>query len=150
MKKILTVISLSLVCGMACAQTAVTWTQLSNVTWATAYVASLKDYYDLPRFAKEIRDLDGKHISVKGFYVPVDNEGRVFALSANPSAMCFFCNGAGPESVMEINVKQGISNFKQMRADKFVELCGTLKLNRTDPEHLMYILQDAVLVQVIK
>lgn len=132
------------------AQQPVTWQQLSKVTWRTMYVPSLDGFYDMPRFSKDIKALDGKLISIKGFYVPVDATGKIFALSATPSNMCFFCGGAGYESVMEIIVKAGESGLKHIKTDKYIEIKGSLKLNKSDSNHLMYILKEAELVKVIK
>jgi hypothetical protein len=63
--------------------------------------------------------------------------------------MCFFCNGAGPESVMEVVTKNGDTKLKYMKTDKYIELTGILKLNKKDPNHLMYILNEAELVKII-
>jgi hypothetical protein len=45
-----------------------------------------------------------------------------FALSAQPSRMCFFCNGAGPESVMEVIVNQEDKSFDKVRTDWFIKI----------------------------
>jgi hypothetical protein len=150
MKSILLIITCLSVSSFTFAQQPVTWQQLSKITWYTAYISSMGGYYDLPRFSKEIRALDSIPITIKGFYMPIDTDGKMFALSANPSNMCFFCNGAGPESVMEISVLANENGLKHMKTDKYIELKGILKLNKTDPNHLMYILKDAELVMVIK
>jgi hypothetical protein len=150
MKGFLLIIVCLSVCSFTIAQQPVTWQQLSKITWYTSYIASMGEYYDLPRFSNEIKALNGIQITIKGFYMPIDTDGKMFALSANPSNMCFFCNGAGPESVMEISVFTNETGLKHMKTDKYIELKGILKLNKTDPNHLMYILKDAELVTVIK
>jgi hypothetical protein len=150
MKKAFLFLLLFLFCDIAFTQQVVTWQLLSRVKWYTAYVPSMDGYCDLPRFSKEIKALDGQQISIKGFYVPVDASGKIFALSANPSNMCFFCGGGGYESVMEIIVKEGETNFKHVRTDKYIEIKGVLKLNKSDPNHLMYILKESELVTIIK
>lgn len=150
MKKLLLIILFLFSGSMVFSQQPVTWKLLSNVKWYKAYIPSLDGFYDLPKFSKEIKALDGKPISIKGFYVPVDASGEVFALSANPSNMCFFCGGAGYESVMEIILKPGSTNMKHIVTDKYIEIKGILKLNKADQSHLMYILTGAELVSVIK
>jgi hypothetical protein len=131
-------------------QQAVTWQLLSKIKWISTYVPSMDGFYDLPRFSKEIKALDGKEISIKGFYMPIDASGKVFALSANPSNMCFFCGGAGYESVIEVIPKTGYTELKHIKTDKYIEVKGILKLNKSDPNHLMYILKDVELIAVIR
>ncbi len=150
MKTIILFVSLFTPSHFITAQQAITWQQLSKVGWYPAYVPSLNGFYDLPRFSKEIKALDGKLISIKGFYVPVDATGKIFALSATLSNMCFFCGGAGYESVMEIIIKEGETNFKKIKTDKYIEIKRTLKLNKSNQNHLMYILNAAELVSTIK
>ena len=130
-------------------QQIVTWQLLSKVTWHSTFVPSMGDFFDLPRFSKEIKALDGKEISIKGLYMPVDASGKIFALSANPSNMCFFCGGAGYESVIEVIPKSGETNMKHIKTDKFIEIKGILKINKNDPNHLMYILKDVELITII-
>ncbi len=42
----------------------------------------------------------GKEVYITGYVLPVDNKGEIYALSAYPFSSCFFCGGAGPETVM--------------------------------------------------
>jgi hypothetical protein len=110
----------------------------------------LGGYYDIANFGASLEALNKKEISIKGFYVPIDMEGTVFALSKSPSSTCFFCGTGGIETVMEIVVKKGHQELKRIKTDKYIELKGVLELNRDDPEHLMYLLKEAELLQVIK
>lgn len=132
------------------AQKAIAWQALNDVTWKRSYVKALNGYYDVARFGASIEALNNKAISIKGFYVPIDMEGKIFALSKSPSNMCFFCGTGGIETVMEIFVKKGHKELKRVKTDKFIEMKGILVLNRDDPNHLMYLLKDAELVKVIK
>ncbi len=151
MRKKTGILILCLLCWLGVAgQEAVTWEKLATIKWVPTFIPSLGDFYDFPRFSKEIKKLNGKTISIKGFYVPVDISGKIFALSAQPSQMCFFCNGGGPESVMEIITKEGTNLLKGVKADKFIEVKGKLRLNETDINHLMYILEEAELIEIIK
>ncbi|MGV8139069.1 MAG: hypothetical protein AB2L20_28045 [Mangrovibacterium sp.] len=148
-RTILIICLLTSVCSLH-AQQEIYWKQLAKVRWTKAYVTELDDYYDLPFFATEIKALDGKQIIIEGFSIPLEVGSKTFALSAQPSRMCFFCNGAGPESVMEVIVNQEDKSFDKVRTDWFIKIRGTLKLNRKDPDHLMYILENVELLQVNK
>ena len=132
------------------AQKPIAWQVLNDVTWKRSYVKALDGYYDVARFGASIEALNNKEISTKGFYVPIDMEGKIFALSKSPSNMCFFCGTGGIETVMEIFVKKGHKELKRVKTDKYIEIKGILRLNRNDPYHLMYMLYDAELVRVIK
>jgi hypothetical protein len=123
---------------------------LTDVTWKRAFVQSLGGYYDVASFGASLEALNNKEISIKGFYVPIDMEGTVFALSKSPSSTCFFCGSGGIETVIEIMVKKDHRELRRIRTDKYIELKGVLALNRDDPDHLMYLLKDAELIQVIK
>lgn len=132
------------------AQTTVTWPQLAKVEWTEGYVRELKGYYSIPRFSSEVWALNGEPIKIEGFCIPLDVDSKSFALSSQPSSMCFFCSGAGPESVMEIIVQKDNHDFDKIKTDMVAELTGTLKLNKTDPDHLMYILENTKLLKIKK
>lgn len=149
-KAIASIFLLILLSVTARGQQLVTWEMLADIKWVPAYVPALGDYYDYPRFSKAIKKLNKKQITIQGFYVPVDVSGKLFALSAQPAKMCFFCTGAGPETVMEVIPKDGGKNLKNVKADKFIQIKGKLKLNTNDINHLMYILEEAELVKELK
>lgn len=128
----------------------VSWNMLKDVTWSEKYVPSLSGSFQMPSFGRQIEFLDNRPITIQGFYVPVDVDGKIFALSETPSYMCFFCGVGGIESVMEISVKNGHHDLKRVRTDRYIQVKGILSINRDDPEHLMYVLKDAELVKVIR
>lgn len=80
---------------------------------------------------------------MEGYYMPLDLENNyTIVLSRNPYAQCFFCGGAGPESVIEVNFSAKPPKFKM---DQIVRVTGVLKLNDKDIEHMNFILTDATL-----
>jgi hypothetical protein len=98
-----------------------------------------KDAY-VPIFEAKHKALDGQEVTLRGYMYPLEEASQhsFFMLSYYPVNICFFCGGAGPESVVEITAKKPI-NF----TNKPLYLKGKLKLNSTDPERLFYILLDA-------
>ena len=56
--------------------------------------------------------------------------------------MCFFCGGAGPESVMEVESKEPI----KYTAESII-LQGTLRLNADDINRLMFKMDNAVKIE---
>ncbi len=80
----------------------------TKLTWRELATVSFTEYYDTQKgiwsleagYPEAIRVLRGKEIFITGYVLPVDNKGDIYALSAYPFSSCFFCGGAGPESVM--------------------------------------------------
>lgn len=105
-------------------------------------------YITRARFGEKVQQLDGKEITLKGFFLAADLTGNLFVLSANPMATCFFCGVAGIESVVEIEPHpDDLRIFKRLRTDNYIEVKGTLQLNPDDFERLIYILKDVRLVK---
>jgi len=57
--------------------------------------------------------------------------------------MCFFCGGAGPETVMEVFAKEPIKYSAEP-----VMLKGKLELNDSDVNRLIYTLKDVEIAKV--
>ncbi|MCU0445248.1 MAG: hypothetical protein MUE85_10050 [Microscillaceae bacterium] len=119
------------------------WQTLLKVTWQKKYNADLKVQIEYPKFSPEVQALAGKEITITGYVIPSDlYEGDFVVLSAFPVSNCYFCGGAGPESVMEVYPK----NQRRSFATEKVTFKGKLKLNANDHTHLIYILQEAIQV----
>ena len=95
---------------------------------------------DVPVFGDEVKDLDGEIVEVSGYIVPVEGyRGHTeFVFSAYPYNMCFFCGGAGPETVMEVTATDPI----EYTVEK-ITIRGQLLLNDDNINRLMYIMVDA-------
>lgn len=122
------------------------WKTLEKVTFKKHLDKTLGLYVDKPVFSKEIKALNNKEVTVKGYIIPLEGyEGQsYFVFSKFPYNMCFFCGGAGPETVMEVETKKG----KEIKyTSKMITIKGKLKLNDDNVDRLMYILEDAVLVK---
>lgn len=122
----------------------VSWKQLADVRFSKKLNRELDMYFLYPNFGASVMQLEGKEIMVRGYMIPVDSENDVYVLSAQPMAMCFFCGGAGPESIIELQFRDKRQRFK---TDAVKTISGKLVLNRDDVEHLNYILKDAVVIK---
>ena len=120
------------------------WKTLSKLTYKKQYDEMLGFKVDVPVFSDEIKKLEGKEVVIQGYIIPVEGykSHKEFIFSAYPYNMCFFCGGAGPETVMEIVAKKPVP----YTADP-IKLKGRLELNATDINRLMYALRDAELVE---
>ena len=122
-----------------------TWKTLAKITYKKQYDEMLGFKVDIPVFSEDIKKMAGKQIEVKGYIVPVEGykSHTEFVFSAFPYNMCFFCGGAGPETVMEVHTKSPVKYTAEP-----VIIRGKLELNDSDVNSLMFALRDAELVRV--
>jgi len=121
------------------------WKTLAKITFKKEYDEMLGFKVDVPVFSDVVKSKEGKEIEIKGYIIPVEGyKGhKEFIFSAFPYNMCFFCGGAGPETVMEVYAKDEIEYTAEP-----VILKGKLELNDSDINRLMYALRDAELVRM--
>jgi hypothetical protein len=124
----------------ATAQTELSWTDLMEITFKDIYLESEDIYVYYPIFGEKQRKHDGNSIAITGYIIPIDVALNQYVLSAYPFSSCFFCGNAGPESVMAVYFKNDDRSFK---TDERLTLKGTLRLNETDVDELVYVLEDA-------
>ncbi len=117
------------------------WDLFARVKFTEKFLKELNEYYLVPFLDSKIKLHEGKEITLKGYYLPyeLDDKNRII-ISKNPYSQCFFCGGAGPESVSEIVFASKRQRFK---ADQIITVTGTLKLNATDINHMNFILMNA-------
>jgi len=122
-----------------------TWKTLSKITYKQQYDEMMGFDIDIPVFSQSVKDLEGKEVEVEGYIIPVEGykQQSNFVFSAYPYNMCFFCGGAGPETVMEVNS----DDPKITYTSKPIIIKGVLELNSGDINRLMYTLKDAMLVE---
>jgi hypothetical protein len=123
---------------------AISWKILADVRFSKRLNKDLDMYFLYPSFGQAVRQLSGKEIRISGYMIPADPDNNIYVLSAQPMSMCFFCGGAGPESVIELQFRDKKQRFK---TDAVKSVSGKLVLNSEDIEHLNYILKEAVVVQ---
>ena len=123
-----------------CAQEESKWKVLSKVQIEKRFDKTLNLDIDFPTFSKEVEALNGKEIVIEGWIIPLEElkGAKYFVLSALPFNNCFFCGGAGPETVMEVFCKEDIAF-----TEKKIKVKGRLRLNSVDPLKLMYSLEEA-------
>lgn len=127
------------------------WEVFLKLRFDITYDHMIDDVAMRPIFTPEIRKYDHKTIEINGYIIPNDivhgavgarGDGTMFMLSAFPTATCFFCKGAGPESVMEVFPIKPIPYSKNV-----VKIRGRLELNDADYMKMAYILKDAVQIE---
>ncbi|MFK7970421.1 MAG: hypothetical protein AB8F95_08645 [Bacteroidia bacterium] len=131
---------ITLLCSIAYSQERITfdWLQ-TQVRMVEAFDLGTRSKVQKPRFEKALRKLDGKEVILKGYMLPLDVDGQSYALSANPYAACFFCGGAGVETV--IGIWFDGPPPRRYKTDAVVVLRGTLVLSEI-PGGYVYLLQE--------
>lgn len=144
MKQILLPVFSILLTTVAYSQKADAWSLLAKTKFEPKFDEKLGEYLYYPTFTADIKKLEGKEITLEGFYVPFAPEGDDYIIiSKFPMSQCFFCGGGGPESVAEVNFLKDPGRFQ---VDDLITVRGKLKLNADDLDHINFILTDAVLI----
>jgi hypothetical protein len=119
------------------------WDKLLKIKWELKYEETLGFDISIPIFSEELKKYNGKEVIIKGYMVPADVNGNYLVMSAFAFASCFFCGGAGPESVIEIYFKKKM----KFDADQIVKVKGILYLNEKDFYHLAYQIKNAQVIE---
>jgi len=124
------------------AQMSIDWINLADVTFEEkkdSVNAPLS--YNQATFGASLEKLAGKEVSITGYMIPMDPMGITYVLSMNPNATCFFCGGAGPETVLQLNMKP--SAIKRYAIDARLTFKGILQMNEKDINSLTFVLNEA-------
>lgn len=143
--KILITCFFLLTASLCFSQQKITWDDLAKVKFSEKYFPEYEETFLYPEFSGSIKALDGKKITITGYFLHISPKDKLYMLSKGPMSSCFFCGVGGPETAMELQFeeKQGI------KTDDIVSVTGRLKLNPDDVEHFNYILTDCK-VKLIK
>lgn len=114
------------------------WQTLAQVQWKSPDLTNTA--FGKPQFSVGVKALHSKTVTISGYVIPTDLHSAAsgLILSAYPVQSCFFCGGAGPESVIEVHPKK-----KQNYLSRKLTFRGTLLLNDTDPNQMIYQLKNA-------
>ena len=140
--KFLFLLLLAFPAGQIAAQAQINWDVLADVQFEATYSSELGVELTSATFGPWPKAFEGKEVSITGYVLPLDPMGLSYVLSRNPNASCFFCGGAGPESILGLNFKPGA--MQRYKTDQRVTFLGTLQLNKLDDDQFTYMLLDAV------
>lgn len=144
MKRIILLVLFTTIAALAWGQTNNTWNLFAKTKFEPKFDEKLGEYLFHPTFPDDIKKLEGKEVTLEGFYVPfAPDDDDYIIVSKYPMSQCFFCGGGGPESVAEINF---IKEPEKFQVDDLITVRGKLKLNSDDLDHINFILTDAVLM----
>jgi hypothetical protein len=120
------------------------WQVLGTVKFTPKFIKEYNESFLFPAFDAAMKAREGKEFVLKGHYLPMEfDDAKMIVVSKFPYAACFFCGGAGPESVAEVHFTEKPKRFK---TDQIITIKGILKLNDKDVNHMNFILTQAHLV----
>jgi hypothetical protein len=110
------------------AQIKVTYSGYPSLVWPKLYsihYTQSKDElgdYEKPIFSADVKAMEDKIISLPGYIVPFETgitKSKQFILTSLPLNACFFCGVGGPETVIEVVLKNPIQY-----TEKLIEIKG--------------------------
>lgn len=122
-------------------QSTIDWNTLADVKFTQKFSEETGINYDEATFGRWLLPLQGKEVKITGYIIPLDGMGVTYVLSRNPNATCFFCGGAGPETVIELRLKP--TALKRYKLDERRTFKGILQMNRSNLNQMTYVLLDA-------
>ncbi len=105
LKTIMLILMLGLSIGEEQIPQAITWIDLKDVRFKKKLNIEVGMMFLYPTFGAKVKVLSGKELIIKGYTIPINTEGT-YVISQFPMAQCFFCGGAGPESMIELRLKK--------------------------------------------
>ncbi|MBK8349488.1 MAG: hypothetical protein IPL08_18510 [Saprospiraceae bacterium] len=122
------------------------WATLGLVRFETIYDPEFMIEVKKPRISQVVEKMDGTEIEVEGYIIPLTGQVTQshFMLSKFPQSTCFFCGKAGPETAMQVFMKD---NKKVKISERKVKVKGKLIVNPKDASSLLYTLEDAILFE---
>jgi hypothetical protein len=117
------------------------WPKLYDIEFVNQ--PNVTGHFQKPIFSAATKALEGKKISLPGYMVPFETglRGTHFMFSSMPLNACFFCGVGGPETVVEVFMKESTIFY-----DKPIEIMGILRLNSSNPDKMIYVLESAEVI----
>jgi hypothetical protein len=122
------------------------WNTLGMVTFKKSFDQATMVETMIPSLSPLIEKLDGTEIEIEGYIIPLTGQIRQshFMLSKFPQSTCFFCGKAGPETAMQVFMKD---EQKVRITERKVKVKGTLLVRPGDASSLMYTLENALIFE---
>jgi hypothetical protein len=123
------------------------WSTLGMVTFQSTFNQEYMMETKIPKISPSVEKIDGSVIEVEGYIIPLTGQltQSHFMLSKFPQSTCFFCGKAGPETAMQVFMRD---NKKVKINERKVKVRGTLIVNPKDASSLLYTLEDAIIFEL--
>ena len=116
------------------------WVLFSDVKFESKYSEEGEGYFLYPKFGEDLRAYEGKEVELQGYFIPIDTGDDMLIISRYSYASCFFCGGAGPESVAAVLPREKLPRFYM---DQVITVRGKLELNSSNINQLNFIIREA-------
>lgn len=120
-------------------QSILDWNTLADVVFEEKKDTLADLPFNQATFGETITSFQDQEVAITGYMIPMDPMGISYALSRNPNSVCFFCGGAGPETVVQLK----LTKIKRYPTDARLTFKGKLQMNEQDVNSLTYVLLDA-------
>jgi len=121
------------------AQKSIDWYDLEEVSFGQSDPSHKGPVYGEPHFPQTLKDLEGKTLRIQGYMLPLTVDNQLYVLSRYPFTECFFCGGAGKETVIHLEPKESDLSFE---LDESVIVTGIFRLV-DDPQELCFKIEKA-------
>lgn len=121
------------------AATRIDWDMLEDVSFELRYNKEFQMDINYPVFGSSVKKLKDKELYITGYMIPLNPPAGLYAISKNNYASCFFCGGAGPESIVSLKFKTTPRRYK---TDEYLTMKGRMELNDTNIRDFIYIFRD--------
>lgn len=121
------------------AQERLSWNTFERLNFEEVYEPTTASWVQVPVWTEELKQWDGKLVKITGYIIALDAVNSQYALSAFPFSSCFFCGAAGPESVLELDLK----HQEEYLTDEVITFIGVLEIN-ADPLKFPLTLKYAI------
>jgi len=101
-------------------------------------------------FTKEVLEMDGKTISIKGFLKKHKHGNHTdIIITETVTDVCFMCNHDEHYNMITLNLTSKKSELYHLDDDAYVKVEGIFKLNKNKNAHSVYELNSTELKEVI-
>lgn len=115
------------------------WDTLADVTFRARYNKEFDMEIYYPLFGRSVKKLNGQELYIRGYIIPLNPAEGLYAISRFNYASCFFCGGAGPESIISLKFKTKPRRYK---TDEYLAMKGRMELNDSNFRDFIYIFRD--------
>jgi len=143
MKTILLCLTMS--CLYLSAQAQDSWHLLAQVELNKSFDPEFGIETMIPTISKSTSEMNGQTVMLKGYIIPLTGkvEQSHFMFSKFPQNMCFFCGKAGPETAIQVFMKDG---KKLAFTSEKIILQGRLIIHNDNSSGLLYTMEDGEII----
>ena len=93
-----------------------------------------------------LKDVENKKVTIRGYFLDIDPNGKWYVLSKNPFATCFFCGKSGPETILELLDYENVK--KKFKSDDLVEVTGFFNIVYDPEDRMSFVLEKASIKRI--